>query len=141
VTRSFEEKPHESDALFAHEELRTISIYFIEFLHSRDVASKFDCVFYGVALGVIIEVGENVLATGELLFDPSGWAVNPIDDCETPNVFRCPYLTQRWLQALYFGHKRQRLTGADACEPLDTATISTNEKFRASGHHTSFSFS
>jgi hypothetical protein len=72
VTRSFEEKPHESDALFAHEELRTISTYFIKFLHSRDVASKFDCVFYGVALGVIIEVGENVLATGELLLDPSG---------------------------------------------------------------------
>jgi hypothetical protein len=40
-----------------------------------------------------------------------------------------------------FGHKRQRFTSADECSPLDLATVSTKEKFRASGHHTSFSFS
>lgn len=44
----------------------------IRSLFSYDVASKFDCVFHGVALCVIIEIGKNVFAAGELLFDPAG---------------------------------------------------------------------
>jgi hypothetical protein len=51
------------------------------------------------------------------------------------------YLTHRRLQSSCSGHKRQRFTETDELLTLGIGSVSTKEKLRTSGHHTSFNFS
>jgi hypothetical protein len=58
---------------------------------------------------------------------------------EAPARAYHPSLTHRRLQSSCSGHKRQRFTETDGQSAF--GSVSTNEKLRTSGHHTSLSFS